>query len=245
MLPSLLTDTVSSDVRRATDTALLWGLEAVALRTIGRERVPNTNESRLRKVVEEAEMPVVWVDPGLFEGAAASRAGVLNDLEGLREVAPFCARLGCAVVAVGALAEIPRSVPEAARALRQVGEVAAGLGLRVAIRNSAEASSAIELAVLVREVAHPAVGALWDVAASLAAGDDPAEAAHMLTEAGLFGVESDEAVALDGAAVSALARVGYDGPVVLAFSGPADDGLDVSTALIRSIRQARRAAREA
>lgn len=246
MLPALLTDTVSADVRRAVDLALLWGLEAVALRTVGRERVPYTNEARLRRVLEDAEMPVAWVDPGLYEGAASNRAGVLSDAEALREVAPFCRRLGCSVVAVGALAEVPREEAEAVGPLRRLGDVAQGLGLQVAVRNGGEAPSGVALASLVREVAHPAVGALWDVAASRDAGDDASSCARLLVDAALFGVEVDEEAVragLEESALMALAAAGFEGPVILAFSEPPEDGLAASTALVRGSRLARRATR--
>ncbi|MEM6328256.1 MAG: TIM barrel protein [Bacteroidota bacterium] len=243
MTPALLTDTISPDVRRAVDAALLWGLEAVALRTIGRERVPNTNEHRLLRVLRDAEMPVAWVDPGLFQGAAGHRAGVWNDVEALRDVGTFCARLGCSVVAVGSLAEASRETAEVIGPLRRLGDAAAREGLRVGVRNEGMAPSAMALAALVRETDHPAVGALWSLRASREAEDDLAEAASVLTEAGLLGVEADERIADDADMLETLARGGFGGPVVLALESPQTDGLAVSTALVRGLRQARRAAR--
>ena len=245
MTPALLTDTVSPDIRDAVDRALMWGLEAIALRTVGRERVPNANEARLRRVLTEAEMPVAWIDPGLFEGDATSRAGVLMDTEALREAAPFCRRLGCDLVAVGALAASPREVSAAADALRPSADVAQSLGLRLGVRNGASAPGASApgasaLAALVSEIGHPAVGALWSVAASREAGDDLAKVAAELSAGRVFGVEADEAFAEadpEASGLAALAEAGFAGPVVLAFGGVPERGLATSTALIRAIRR--------
>ena len=246
MLPGLLTDTVSPDVRHAVDSALLWGLETVALRTVGRERVPNTNEARLLRILIEAEMPVAWVDPGLFEGDAGNRVAALGDVEALRDLAPFCRRIDCSMVAVGALAASPREESEVAGLFRQLGTLAESLGLTVAVRNGDTAPSAEELAALVRDVDHPAVGALWSVEASREAGDDLGESALALTEAGLMGVEADEGfleASPEASALEALAHKGFEGPVILTFSGVPEDGLALSTELIRAIRLARRSAR--
>lgn len=246
MTPGLLTDTVSPDVRRATEDALMWGLECVALRTVGRERVPYTNEARLRRVLTEGEMPVAWIDPGLFEGSAGHRAGVLSDIESLREIAPFSRRLECDLVAVGALAAEPREADAVVDSLRQLGETAQSLGLRVAVRNGDAAPSGLDLAALVRATDHPAVGALWSPAASRAAGEDGAAVARALASSRLFGVEADAlfAEAEPGASgMLALAEAGYEGSVVLAFETLPESALGVSTSLIRGIRQARRATR--
>ena len=246
MTPGLLTDTVSPDVRRATEDALMWGLECVALRTVGRERVPYTNEARLRRVLAEGEMPVAWIDPGLFEGSVTSRAGVLSDVEALREIAPFSRRLECDLVAVGALAAEPREAGAVVGSLRQLGETAQSLGLRVAVRNGDAAPAGHDLAALVRATDHPAVGALWSTAASRTTGEDTAAVARALAESRLFGVEADAPFAEaepEESGVLALAEAGYDGPVVLAFERLPESALGVSTSLIRGIRQSRRAVR--
>ncbi|MEM1057069.1 MAG: hypothetical protein AAGI52_16225 [Bacteroidota bacterium] len=246
MIPGLLTDTVAPDVRDAVDHALLWGLETVALRTLGRERVPNTNEARLLRVLAEAEMPVAWIDPGLLEGEFSNRASVLGDIEALRDLAPFCHRIGCSVVAVGALAATPRETGDVVRSLRGAGEVAASKGLSLAVRNGDAYPSALDLAALLREVDHPAVGGLWSVAASRVARENLIASARALAEAGLLAVEADEELASadpEASGLVALARAGFAGPVVLAFSGRPLEGLAVSTGLVRSLRLSRRAAR--
>ncbi|MEL6614304.1 MAG: TIM barrel protein, partial [Bacteroidota bacterium] len=247
MLPALVTDTVAPDLRSGLDAALLWGHEAVVLRTVGRGRVPDVNEAQVRRMLLEAEMPVAAVDPGLFEGAASARAAAYDDIEALATLAPFCRRLTCETVLVGPLAAEPRPVEDAATLLRRAGDRADALGLRLAVRNDGE--TAESLAALVRAVDHPAVAAAWSPADSRAAGETPEAAMGALVNVPLEAIVADEAFAHEAAdgpaadALAALVRAGFDGTVSLAFSGVPDDGLGTSTALIRALRLARRAAR--
>ena len=247
MTAALVTATVAPDLRAAVDSALLWGAEAVVLRTVGRGRVPDVNEARVRALLEEAETPAVAVDPGLFEGPADARAMWLDDLESLAALAPFCRRLGCETVIVGPLAGADREANAAAEPLRRAGDAAARHGLRLAVRNDGAAPEAAALADLVAAVDHEAVLATWSVAASRRAGEDSARAAAALAGRPLALVEADEAFALappEASGLLALARGGFSGPVALAFGGVPEDGLGTTTALVRSIRQARRALRE-
>lgn len=264
MTPAWTTDAATDDPTRAVRLTLLWGLEGVALRLVDGGRVPTVTEGPLRRRLEEAELDVVALDPGLFEGAATARASWLDDLDRLAEVAAFGERFGCALVRVGALAAPDGFDPAlAADALRQAGERAASLGLRLAVRNEAGTAVATgaDLAALLAAVAHPAVGADWRPADAVLAGEDPASGLSALTGAGVpvvcVGVRDgravgdeweDEVVGEGGvgwdAHLAALARAGVEGPLVIdALPEPArTTGLAASTALIRS---ARRALREA
>lgn len=265
MTPAWTTDVVTPDLSRAVRYTLLWGLEGVALRTVGgvADRVPHVNEAALRNRLADADLPVVAVDPGLFEGSAADRVGWLGDLDWLEETAAFCRRVGCGLVRVGALAAGGGGEARA-DALRQAGAVAARHGLRLAVRN--EAGSAVEtggaLADLLRDAAHDALGADWRPADALAAGEDPARGLEALLSAGghiaCVGVRDgqpggagwDEQAVGEGSVgwdrqLAALAAAGYDGPLVLdALPGPAQThGLSAGTALVSAARRAKRDAR--
>ena len=188
MTTAWTTDAATPDVSRAVGLTLLWGLDGVALRTVGGGRVPNVTEGPLRRRLAEAELPVVAVDPGLFEGAASARAGWLNDLAALDETSAFCARVGCGLVRVGALAAgEPGDLDVAAEALRQAGERAARDGLRLAVRNDAATAVATgaALAALLAATDHPAVGADWRPADALLAGEAPGEGLAALGRAPL------------------------------------------------------------
>ncbi len=256
MTTAWTTDAATADAARAVRLTLLWGLDGVALRTVGGGRVPTITEGPLRRRLEEAELPVLTVDPGLFEGSAGARAGWLNDLDALDELALFCARFGCETVRVGALAA-DEHADGAADALRQAGERAERLGLRLAVRNQSETAVATgaALAALLAEAAHPALGADWRPADALEAGEAPVAGL-----AALAGVGAEVACvsvrdfvgggpAVVGAGqlgwdehLAALADVGFDGPLVLdAIPDPARTlGLASATALIRSARRAQR-----
>ena len=261
MTPALLTDAVTADAARAVRLTLFWGLEGVALRTVGGGRVPNVAEGPLRRRLDEADLAVVALDPGLFEGAVASRAAWLNDLDALADLAPFARRFGCGLVRVGALAEPDGwDAGRAAEALRDAGERARGLGLRLAVRN--EAGGAVgtggALADLLGALDHDAVGADWRPADALAAGEDPADGLAALLRRGAplcVGVRDgrpggawEEAVVGEGGVgwgrqLAALAGAGYDGPLVLdAAPAPArTSGLASASALVGGVRAARRA----
>ncbi len=272
MLPVLATDSVSDDLARAVGYALLWGLEGVAVRTLGGERVPFVNEAALRRRLEESEMPLAAADPGLFEGDARSRAVWLNDVAAFDDMAAFCRRLGCQVVRIGALADVPPGGSSDAdtsvrvEALRMLGDAAQRHGLRLAVRNDAATAIATgaDLAALLAAVEHPAIGADWRPLEAAHAGENILDGLEaLLAAAPVYCVAvRDEQAADDGARVDAvvgagegmwaeqiarLAAAGYDGPLALEVparpAGPA--GLASATALIRLVRDAARAARQA
>lgn len=245
MQPVWITDSVTSDLRRAVHYTLLWGLEGVVLRTVGGpgDRVPHVNEARLRERLAEAELPVVAVDPGLFEAAPVRRTVWLNDLAAFDETAAFCRRLGCPLVLSGALAEPAAAYDEAGAAdvLRRAGGAAARSGLRLAVRNESggPCASGEALAALISAARHPqtagagpAVGAAWSPADALESGHDPASGLAALRAAGadVLLVTVRDGV-MDGGAwadripgegalgwaahLAALLAAGFDGPLAL------------------------------
>lgn len=259
MLPVLLTDTVSPDLARATHYALMWGLEGVALRTVGRasERVPFVNEAALRHRLDEAELPVAVLDPGLLEGALASRAAWLNDADALADTLAFARRLGGAMplVATGALAtDLEGYDPErVAEALRPAAEAARRAGTRLAVRNEAGTAVATgrDLAQLLAALDHPGAGADWRPADALAHGETPEAGRDALLAApgGPAAVTLPDAFVTEhtaslGQLLRPLAAAGWEGPLVLhVHSRPAAPaGLAAATALVRAIREARRPA---
>ena len=264
MTPAWTTDAATDDPARAVRLTLFWGLEGVCLRTIAGGRVPTVTEGPLRRRLNEADLPVVALDPGLFEGRVASRASWLNEIDQLDEVAAFGARFGCQLIRVGALSDPDGFDAEAVTlALRQVGERAERLGLALAVRN--EAGTAIAtgaaLAGLLAAVDHPAVGADWRPADALMSGEAPGEGLAALGAANVpvwcVGVrdgwqEADgwgEAEVGAGtlgwdAHLGALVEAGVDAPLVIDVlpMPPRSSGLASATALVRALRLARRSA---
>ena len=256
-------DVVTTDLGRAVRYTLLWGLDGMALRTVGGagDRVPFVNESAVRARLADADLPVVAVAPGVFEGDAESRASWLNDVTVLEEAARFARRMGCSVVRVGALAAGER--PGSAEALHAAGEVAQRVGLRLAVRNEAGTSvgTGAALAALLSDAGHASVGADWRPADAFASGEEPAAGLRALVERAVplvtVGVRDGvrdggawiETMLGDGAVgweahVDALADAGVEGPLVLdALPGPAGShGLETATRLVRLARRARRRA---
>lgn len=257
MLPAWLTDTVTSDLDRALHYTLLWGLEGVVLRTVGgpADRVPHVNEARLKRRLQEHELPVVAVDPGLFEQAAEQRGSWMNDLVLLDETIAFCDRIGCRRILVGGLPE-PGGLEHAADALRRAGERAARRGCVVAVRNEEGGrATGRALADLLEAVGHPAVRACWSPADALGAGEEADEGLDAL------GDRVEVVFVKDGRATAAgwepqplgeggvgwsevlagLSARGFDGPVCLDLIDleTAKEGLGTATTLIKLLRAAR------
>ncbi|MEM6782539.1 MAG: TIM barrel protein [Bacteroidota bacterium] len=266
MLPVLLTDTVSTDLDRALHYALLWGHEGLVLRTMGRhrERVPYVNEAKLRRRLEEHEMPLVAVEPGLFEGAAADRAQGFTDLGELPDVAAFCQRFACRLVLIGALAADPDADPTAgADLLRRAGDAAQRHGLTLAVRNAAgtACASGWALAELLGAVDHPHVQAAWSPIEAMRVGGDLGASAQTLAGRIALTVVRDGHAGADGWAEAApgdgavdwtahldtLRASGFDGPLCLEVYGEpvGPFGLRATTAIVRLIRTQRRAERSA
>ena len=256
MLPAWLTDTVTPDLDRALHYTLLWGLEGVVLRTVGRrgDRVPHVNEAKLKRRLAEHDVAAAAVDPGLFEGRADERSAALNDLALLPDVLGFCERIGCRTVLVGGL---PGEVGLAAETLGRAAEAAARRRIGLAVRNEIGGrETASEVAALLDAVGREDVGACWSPADGLEAGES--------AEGGLraLGGRIGAVVVRDGertsggwtprplgegtvgweAVLRGLAAEGYDGPLCLDLRdlGAAKEGLAEATTLIRMARRARR-----
>ena len=256
-------DIVTSNLERGVHYTLLWGLEGVALRTVGGagDRVPDVNEAAIRRRLGETDLPVVAVDPGLFEGSWAVRAGWMNDTALLDDVAAFAARIGCPTVRVGALGGEGGAYDDevVAGALRRGADVAGEHGVRLAVRN--EVGTGLEtgaaLARLLTIADHPGLGADWRPADVIPAGEDPADGLHALLDAGVpitcVGVRDGQA---DGAGwaetapgegivgwgrqLAALGSAGFDGPLILDGlpTPPVQHGLSSATELVRLARAA-------
>jgi sugar phosphate isomerase/epimerase len=253
VLPVWLTDTLTPDLSRAIHYTLLWGLEGVVLRTLeGGARVPDVNESRLRRRLAQDDLPVVAIDPGLFEGEVADRAVWLNDLARIHEAAAFCNRIGCPMVLMGSLPG--DSADAVAEPLRRAADRASHGNVRLAIRNEGtRRTTAAELAAVLDAVGHGGVVGCWDAAASMAAGEPAVEGARSLSgRLGLVVVRDGEMTS-DGwqrsplgeggvgwnAVLKELRASGFDGPLCLDASGfTAKEGLREATALIRLMRRA-------
>jgi sugar phosphate isomerase/epimerase len=248
VLPVWLPDTVTPDLGRAVHYTLLWGLEGVVLRRLGGAQVPDVNEAGLWRL-DEAELEVAAVEPGLFESAVSARAAWMNDLARLHETLAFCGRVKCRRVIVGALPDGP---PEgASEALRQAAVRASVRGVTLAVRNEgAGRETGAELSAVLDAAGSPALTACWDPATARAAGETPAEGLDRL--AGRLGmvIVRDEARGTRkplgegavgwGGLLTALVQAGFDGPLCLDLTGARPkEGLREASALIALLRQAR------
>lgn len=262
MLPTWLPDTVTTDLDRALHYTLLWGLEAVELRTLGRapDRVPNVNEEKVRRRLRETEISAAAVVPGLFESTADAHALWMNDLTVLADVLAFCRRTGCRRVVVSAFTGAPDvgAMPRVVDALRRAGDLAARADARVVVLNEYDthARTGTDLLALLDRVDSPYVEAGWDPAAGLIAGEPPEQTPdELLPRLGLVRVRDvrndgdgwSDVVPGEGeldwqALTKRIARAGFDGPLSLDLrvDAPGSAGLHAGTNLVRWIRAARK-----
>ena len=261
MVPVWLTDTVTSNLDRALHYTMLWGLEAIELRTVGTpsDRVPHVNEEKLRRRLLEQEVAVAAVVPGLFEGPASQRLAWMNEVAALPETLRFCKRIGCTTVIAssfaaeeGADADATRKL--AADALRRAGDAAARHGIQLAVLNDGDGAhpTAAALADLLAAADHPAVGAAWHPAAALRAGEAAEAGAAALGDRVVYVRATDARRGASGwlplgegdvgwpAVLQALSDRGYAGAVSLEVHAEPKpkQGLREATRLIQWLRQA-------
>lgn len=176
MKTAWLTDTVTSDLDRALHYTLLWGLDAVELRTVGgaSERVPFVNEAKLRRRLDEHNIAVVAIVPGLFEGMSSDRVAWLNEVVQMQDVFTFCKRIGCPRVVISCFASTQNDgLDTAVEALQKAGSIAEVNGLILAVLNEFDMAcqTGRELATMLEAVDHSAVRAAWSPADALRAGE--------------------------------------------------------------------------
>lgn len=178
MTSAWLTDSVTTDLDRAVHYTLLWGLDAIELRLLGEARVPHVNEEKLRRRLDESELSVASIQPGVFEGDLSDRAAWMNDVAMLPESLTFCRRTGCSTIVVSAFQEMSdASLERAVEAFRRLSDAAARADVQLAIvnENSGFVRTGQQLADLLEAVDRPNVAAAWSPVAAVESGEDPAE----------------------------------------------------------------------
>jgi sugar phosphate isomerase/epimerase len=251
MIPVWLTDTVTSDLDRALRYTFLWGLEGLVLRTMGsaEERVPHVNEEKLRRRMREENVPVVAIEPGLFEGPFGKPATWLNEIAESREAFAFCNRIGCERVVISSFAagdHLP-DTSGIAEAIRRAGETAADFDCRLLVRNARGTNCVTghDLAELLLTVDHPAVRAAWNPMEAKRGGEQPGVGLEALEHRVGMVISPDTAVEGDLASsidleeqLSVLTGRGFGGPVCLEIlTEPKPKiGLSAGTRLVRMMR---------
>lgn len=264
MQPVWNPDSLTLDLDRAIHYTLFWGLEGLVLREVGNpgEIIPNVNEHRLTEKTNEENLPVVAVDPCLFEGPSSDRARWMNELLLVEEVVAFCKRVRCPAIIVGSLS--PRSeslsMSGSVEVLRQAATQAEKHNIHLLLSNDSSTfcDSGRQLSQLLTEINHPSVCAFWRPVESAKCGEDPDEGLSALLDAGCkvglveaSNTNQSEAeqrwypsTLLSGVVdwnrqFEQLAESKYDGPVMLSVQAEpkAKTGLADAGAMISLIRK--------
>lgn len=261
MTPIWYPDSVTTDLSRGIHYTLLWGLEGVVLRFIGgaEHRVPFVNEEKLKRRLHEAELPIVAVDPGLFEGSYSNKASWMNERMILEDVAAFCQRVNAPAIVVGALGgDDEYKLVEVADALQNAGDVATRHGVKLVVFNDAESvcATGIALSELLKQVNHPSIEAYWRPCEDLKRGEAVVvgleafvtngvklglvEAANGHNQSGDWIDTSLEDGEIDWSSlIHRLHNSGYSGPIALKVTEQpaAKAGLSDASTLISAIRK--------
>src|SRR5690625_5255870 len=104
MINSWDIDAVTTDIDRAIHYTLLWGLDGIDLLVLDESRVPDVNEARLLRRLDEYEIDVTSMHPGYLEGSVHDRANWLIERAMLPDALRFCDRIGCKRILVGSFA---------------------------------------------------------------------------------------------------------------------------------------------
>ncbi len=261
MTPTFLTDSVTTDLDRALHYAGMWGLDALELRTVGgpNVRVPNVDERKLLRRLDEHETSVIAVSPGLFEGPISARVSLLNEVAELSDTLSFCNRIGCSIVVASSFAS-EDNVDSAAAAdvLRRAGDAAARKGVTLALLNEHEGAHAAPsaLAELLALTNHPNVRAAYSPADAAQAGADPLDLETLAPFVALVRVRDGEGEGanwqesvvgeghLDVAQIlTTLHAAGFDGPASLDVrrEPKAKAGVRGAAHLVAAMRAAKRA----
>ena len=129
-------ESVSRRMQEIASTALLWGFDALELRSVGgaEDWIPYVSERAIVSACREAELDVAAVDPGYFAGSAEERAAWMNELAMLPEVARVCERIGCSGILLGSLGSSGESGDRMSDALERIVRDAERISGRTGIR---------------------------------------------------------------------------------------------------------------
>lgn len=247
MTTSWITDTITPDLRRALRFTLLWGLDAVVIRSVGSARVPDLNESQLRIRLQSEDVRIAAVDPGLFEISANEPAVWRDDIQQLSQVTAFCRRFDCPMVLTGGLPSSGyiQSADIFKRTADQLDDVC--LAVRSSDRESDE-----DLGRMLKAVDDIRITACWDPANTVVSYASPIDSlgvlrdrlgAVIVRDVDASGNRADfgEGVVPWSEILRQLVMSGYDGLLIMDLSGAAPRGaLRSATSLLYMLREVRK-----
>ncbi|MEX1055505.1 MAG: sugar phosphate isomerase/epimerase, partial [Rhodothermales bacterium] len=212
------------------------------------------------KRLQEAELPVVAVVPGLFEGDVADRPTWMNELTALEETLQFCRRIECPRVVVSSFSpsdsEVSRSIESAAGVLEKAGRLGKTYGVELCVLNESRmlASTGTQLSRMIDLAGN--VSAAWSPADAVVSGENPLEGLESLSgKVALVRCRNGEDLGngweprtIDRGDINWLEQIrrlesmGFDGPISLEVTAEprARQGLLDATTMIEYIRTAKR-----
>lgn len=256
-------ETVTRRMNEISSTALLWGFDALELRSVGgpEDRVPHVSERLIRTSCLEADLEVAALDPEFFTGPTAEKANWMNELAVLPEVIRLAGRLRCPGIILGSLedgGEADESSVAAAleRILGDAGRLARREGIALHIRTASDRRAQIVRDV-VASTGHKAVSLLPEFGVELKTdGDDPVVAVtgadppqqNPDTSYVRLIYDGPESISIDETEIlqenlrqfiARLAASGFSSDVCLEFRHRPEPatGLRVSTAFVSAINQ--------
>ena len=177
---AILTDEISLDLDEALGEGKRLGFRKYELRCVDsyEHRVPYLNpgvEERLLNKVENQEIELTALTPGLFKIELSDTEGIRKALEdALPKTCEMATRLGAPRIIVFSFLRNGGGNPEEALfILKQAGEIAAEHGLQLSIENEPGffCDTGVNTAEFVKSINAENVGINWDPANALVAGE--------------------------------------------------------------------------
>jgi len=177
---AILTDELSLDINEALEEGKALGFRKFELRCADsyEHRVPYLNskvESRILKEVEQKEIEITALTPGIFKIGLSDTAKIKEELEvTLPKTCELAVQLGVPrVIAFSFMTNEGGSSKDAVERIKEAGQVAEQFGLQLSVENEPGffCDTGLRTAALVESIGAKNVGINWDCANALVAGE--------------------------------------------------------------------------
>ncbi len=179
----IVTDEISSDVKKAIETGVSWGIRNFELRIIENNRIPNLCDEKLHHILDlkkQYNIHFTALSPGTFKNTLENKAQIKKDIE---ETLPGTYRiaklLGTKIVIAFGIRrskiDNPEDEQEVIDIFQQVANTAKNEGIKIAIENEPGfwCDTGTNTARILQKINSPALRANWDPANAVGAEKKP------------------------------------------------------------------------
>ncbi len=177
------TDEISSDVKKAIETGVSWGIRNFELRVIEKNRIPNISEKKVDQLLDlkkQFNINFTALSPGTFKNRLENRAQIEKDIDQtLPRVFRLAKLLGAKIVIVFGIQRSTTDIPEDEKKVIEIFQrvaVSAQMeSITIAVENEPGfwCDTGTNTARILQKVNSPALRANWDPANAVGAEKKP------------------------------------------------------------------------